>query len=372
MKYNGHGTIAIGDEEKRCSVELDIDGGSVIVRFANTDTFVSERLDFNKLHSIYNLNIALPTALIPSGKVSRLKLSDQSLMNSSVHESDLVQAFSLHAGEPGMCKLIFKPSQQYIPFTIEHLDTNTRSELVFTNTIISPIGKWEFDIGRSASTLAGEKNILILRSDASLFRIRNTISNALSLLQRGRICLLATQQEKYITLNFKSQGQVQPAGRLFPKNSVLNVTFLKKYISYENKLKGNEKIKFHRFVDYTINGCASLESLENQLISLYTALEIIDNSRTLNKTSLRDALKIKLSDAEIAVKIRNSLIHNGANVGPAIQECIAELRSRGVAVDSAWYSDTSSGSKNAKEFHKFLLDKIIRYIFATIGIVIQP
>lgn len=368
MIHHGHATIKVVEEIHQCSVSLDLNMGTITAKFPNT----GDKLDRVNLHdksyySIENLNLQLPTAKVSNGKIGNLRIIESSTINSSIFQSDLVRAFSLYKSEVGLCRLVFKPKSSTVKLMVSPFDPSGESELVYFNSILKTKTTELIRLGRGKSILVAEKDFVLIRSENSLRDKEYALTQSLSLLQRGRICLVASQVKNEVRLNFRSQNNTEPGGRIFAEREK-DIEFIQAFVSHDRKSQGNKKRRFRRFVNYLIDGCSSTSSVEAMVISLFTALEIIVDENTLQKGTVTKLLGTSAFDGDLAVKVRNSLIHEGRDLADAVQYQVSVLKRYSVQVESCWYRDTYSNPKISHGFHEFLMNALLRYVCVRIGV----
>ncbi len=370
MIHHGHGTIKVLGEKRQCSVSLDIITGTITAKFPNS----SERLDRvnlsdNKYYSIENLKLQLPTAEVKDEKINNLRIVESSTINSSIFESDLVRAFSLYKSEVGLCSLVFKPKSSIVKLLVEPFEPSGVSELVYFNSILKTKTTEEVSLGKGKTIIVAEKDFLLVRSENSLRNKEYAFTQSLSLLQRGRICLVAAQTKNEVRLNFRTQNNVEPGGRIFADREK-EIEFVKAFVLHDGKLNGNEKTRFRRFIDYLIDGCSSTSSVEAMVISLFTALEIIDDDDTLQKGTVANLLDVSAFDGDLAVKIRNSLIHEGRDLADSVLYQVSVLKTHNVKIRSCWYRDAHSKPKISHGFHEFLMNALLKYACKRIEVTV--
>jgi hypothetical protein len=105
-------------------------------------------------------------------------------------------------------------------------------------------------------------------------------------------------------------------------------TFIKNYLSYVRRIEKTNKRRFELFVEYFIEGISVNAILESKLITLYTALEIMDGADTLTKDSLKKAYGLGKDEAEFFVRLRNEVVHNGLSVHEALKKIPNDVRSK--------------------------------------------
>ena len=309
----------------------------------------------------------LPNGRVKGGRIHRLKLVQWSDGTSSIYDSDLVRTFDLYKQEIGLKRLTFKPKNPLVQLPLDPFHQDANSELIYKNNILTLRPKDEIDIFRSKIQIIAEKGFLLVRSDQSLKRSVGPLTQALSLLQRGRICLVAGQEKKTVTLNFSGQDNPVPAGPMFNEEDFIN-SFIRMYVEYCRRLSGSNLRSFGFAIDYLIDGCANLGSIESRAISLYTALEILDNSRTLDKNTTAKIFDIDNNTADLICRVRNGLVHEGLDLRSAIIKKGYEIIGRSACNSFSGINLNASKSELKHEFFALLMDKLLLYVCRLIGI----
>lgn len=367
MAHVGHGKINIDGSLKECAFELDQEQGAITVKFPRKDHDERFRRDiFKKSYSLEDVEILLPNGRVSGGRIHSLRLVQWSGGTSSVYDSDLVRTFDLYTQEVGLKRLTFKPKNPLVQLPIDPFHQDANSELVYKNNILRLRPKDQIVIFRSKILITAEKGFLLVRSDQSLKRSIGPLTQALSLLQRGRICLVAGLEKKIVTLNFLGQDNPVPAGSMFDEEDLF-CSFIRMYVEFYRRLSGSDLRSFHFAIDYLIDGCANLGSIESRAISLYTALEILDNSRTLDKNTIAKMFDIDVNTADLICKVRNSLVHEGLDLSGAIIRKGCEIQER----SSCQFSGVNlkaSKSKLEHDFFALLMDKLLLHVCRVIGV----
>jgi hypothetical protein len=97
------------------------------------------------------------------------------------------------------------------------------------------------------------------------------------------------------------------------------VTFIECFIVFFEKLTPTDKLRWKRAVMSYVEGKKSSLLIETRFLSLFTAFEIWDGSRSLTKNSLQDLFKLSTWDARFILELRHGIVHIGLEVLDAIE-----------------------------------------------------
>jgi hypothetical protein len=197
------------------------------------------------------------------------------------------------------------------------------------------------------------------------------IVRALGLLQGGRALYGAGFFENTLELNFGRRDLIRPLGPIYAEDSNC-AEFLRKYLSYEHKLTGTALNRYRLAVNYILDGLAGPVPLENRVISLYTAIEIVDQSRTMSKNSLVPLLAITTVDAELCVNIRHKLIHEGEILYKSIESARSALQSRGRLCNMPFRFTGITQQSVVGNFHVYLAERLLGWVSREIGMTTVP
>lgn len=301
---------------------------------------------------------------LPNGQLECTKITDLILVhfNSgtlSVQDSTLVQALSL-SEKVSILTLRFIPRKQTISFKyVSQKIHSTKSELVFFNNKIR--AQLHLSFGRRKVSFSGDTNFLVVRSNNNLLSIRKILENAIALAQAGRPTYRSGLNQNNLDLHFQITSQNIPLGPIFNDDSEISY-FIEQYFNYRSNLTGNNKNRHDLFVSYLLDGLSSTLHLENRVINLFTAIEIIDNSGTLNKESLNSTLNMEIRNADFCNRIRNSLIHEGLTLPKAVKYRFKEIKSHVPTFRPLFKILNLKKSETASNFYFFLLAYIYDYI----------
>lgn len=369
MEYSGTCLLKFKGEIRACIVKLDPENEHIVVQFPMDDSsfsFIGDKILFDKIYKLRELNINFPLGNVKDAVLPNLLLINISPGTMSIYDSSLIRTLRLYKTEVGLTKLIFTPKKSLIQLPINDISSTNESELIFFDNRLSTKAGLLTKIGNRKLTLTGDRNILIVRAKQNLILKRDTISRALSLLQGGQILYRAGFYKTNLELNFIRRDLIRPLGPIFDESSDIE-EFIEKYIAYEKSISATELHRHKLAIDYIIQGCAGSSYLENKVISLFTALEILDGSRTLNKNSIHSTLGVSIQEAELIVGVRNKLIHQGKILVDSIQTTISELNNIGRLRQTPFKISNIAKTRIASNFRFYLLVSLLSTIINRLG-----
>lgn len=357
LYYEGTGSISLFDKPYRAYVILRPNSGDIVVKVQHNRINgwkflkkVREGEFFGREYKLENLEIVTPL-----GKLCKKSLGLYPVLvnpgPSSIFDSYVLKiAYSSHAG---IATLVFRPKDSFLVFesqtTFSSEDENYY-ELLFLGfrPKILPSISLTLDSNFRLFMQAGKENknsssgkeftnfqgdFVLVRSNLDLFESskRDDLCKVLSLLNGGKVSLALgyalRENEFKVAFSFPTDictvlGGVGNPFRTESSEEYLELveTFVKTYFSYVGSLKEEEKRRFNLFVEYFIEGISMNTILESKLITLYTALEIMDDSDTLTKDSLKKAYELDEDKATFFKELRNKIVHNGLSVREAVEK----------------------------------------------------
>lgn len=374
MKYQGIGQLDFKAKSLRALVNLDPDRGCIVAKFPmESDKFAMDIYGdselFEKKYSIRDLKIELPHGSISNKKLPNLFIKSINPGTMSIYDSFLVRSFNLHDKEIGISTIILFPSLSLLNFRYEGISSNNSSELVFNDTKIrSTVPHFSLTLSSERYLLSCENKILIVRADLNLLPKQRRFYRILSLLQGGRVTYRTGFYKKNLQINFVESKKINHLGQIF-KEDTDKKEFVEKIWAYEDKLDKQGKNKHELFVEYFLEGMSANTNLENRIISLYTAIEIIDASKTLNKQSISSTFDIELNIADILVRFRNKIIHQGYTGNEALSESIKEVKTRTSLKRTPFKTSGRNKTTALFNYYLFLVICLYKRLFRDAGVV---
>ena len=377
MKYPGTGKIKFQDQEFKVIVNLDPESGFITAKFPLFDDInffelYKKRDFFEKKYTISDLKIYVPNGIVERNKLDNLYIKSINPGTFSIYDSSLIRAFNLSEKEIGISTITFFLSNSLQEFDFSEHKPNKYSELVFLdNGINSPI--LHLKIKGNRYTINCDKSVLIVRSTVNLLNKQPNFYRAFSLLQGGRITYRTGFFKKRLQINFVKAGEFSRLGQLF-KDDNLKIEFIEKLFLFEENLINKDKRKRKRyelFIEYLLEALSAKTTLENRLISLYTAIEIIDDSKTLTKQSVSSLFKIDQNLADIIIRVRNKIIHEGYELYDSIVSSIEAVKKYSLLKRVPFGISNRSKRRASFNFYIFLVTMIYRKIFKNINLEVK-
>jgi len=364
MKYQGKGKLKFKGKSYKVLVTLDPTSGYITAKFPMGDSrsafnsIYGDQNIFKQKYAIRDLRIELPYGAIEHDNLSNLYIKSIQPGTLSVYDSFLVRSFNLYEKEIGISTIVFFPESSLLNFTFKGASVNKSSELIFTDIKLGSSPGLQVKLKSLKHLLLFDNNILIMKASSNLLPKRNQFYRALSLLGGGKAIYRAGFFKNNIQINFIRSDRSNCLGPLFKKDTDKQ-EFIEKYWEYESTLDKKKKNRQELFIEYFLEGMSANTNLENRIISLYTALEIVDNSKTLNKQSISQTFNLDPNVADIVAKFRNKLIHQGYSGSEALAESIKEVKAR-ISLKRTPFK-TSGRSKNRSLFNYYLFLVICLY-----------
>lgn len=365
--YEGSANISLFGKSYEAYVIFRPNSGDIIVRIPHTREIDGWRL-FEKVRSEgffgKKCNLENLELLTPLGKIRKDSLSLYPVLVSpgpfSVFDSFVLKiAYSSHAG---IATFVFRPVESFLVFDgqfdidsessvydssyYELLFSGFRSQFLSVPGVKVDLeeGLLYLQAGKENKSSSLEKDFpdfrgdfILIRSNLDLFELRDDLYEVLSLLNGSKVSLtLGYKNEKSefkiaFNLSTGNRAGFDSIGNPFKAkdfNEYLVETFIKDYLSYVRQAKKEDKRRIKLFVEYFIEGISMDAILESKLITLYTALEIMDDADTLTKDSLEKAYGLEENKAEFFARLRNEIVHIGLSVREAVEKIPNDVRSK--------------------------------------------
>lgn len=368
MNYTGIGKIIFKGKKYETFIELNPIDGEILALIPQSRDLIyallGDKKVFDDLYSITDFKCNLPNGSINSKSIKYLQLKKISPGSFSIYDSALVRSFTLDQKGTGISTLTFTPKKFILSFTYSNVDLlKGNSELVFYNHSIDKITS--FKIKNKEIAIGGDKDFLILNSTNDVLSLRPVIEEAISIIQGGRSFYKIGFYKNRLELSFrKIIKEAKPYGLIYLDEKDIS-EFFTKYIEYTKSLSGINRKKYELFISYVLDSCNQLVLLENRIVNLFIALEIIDKSKTLNKTTLNNILSVSLDDADFIIKVRNNLIHKGFTLKKSIEESKREMLPH---IPRFKYPfNSKSKRKMPGSFYFYLLSRTLNYVLNRIG-----
>jgi len=372
-QYKGKGKLNFLDKEYEVLIFLDPDQESIITKFPLEESIFQiiiknkNQKIFEKDYSIKDIEIFLPIGKIYSKELKGLKIKSIIPGTQSIYDSILVRAFGLYKQEIGISTIIFYPTTSIISFNCSWFN-DQKSELIYLNSklIVPSLG---FNLNRKFVEINADRDIIIAKSEQlNLLDKQELLYRVLSLLNGGRIVFRTGTWKNYIHINFLKPNLTKSIGPLFPYSDRDKIKiFIEKYCEYELRLNDDSKHKFIMFIEYLLDGLSIRSNIEVALISLYTAMEIIDESQTLDKTSLARTFNIDINLSDFIIRVRNKLIHEGLTVERAIRKSAEEIKNYVQSLRTPFRLSESNNTRLIFNYYFFLVTILYKKIFSLIN-----
>jgi hypothetical protein len=227
------------------------------------------------------------------------------------------------------------------------------------------IGSHELKLSRDTAAA------IVVHGEGDMLLWRETIGRAIGLVQGGRVGYRAGYSQGTVELNFARDVDVQALGRIYD-DDVLVSEFLERYVTYERRLD-RASLRSHSIaVSYILDGCAGLPSLEQKVISLFTAVEMLDGAKTLSADPVGRLLSINRQQARLLVEVRNGIVHQGLSLHSAITAARQHLGSHGALPKLPFRVTGVSKTAAAANLHFFLATGTVSVIARRIGMSTMP
>jgi len=137
-------------------------------------------------------------------------------------------------------------------------------------------------------------------------------------LQGGPMTVRSILEDNRLTINLAAHDGGS-LGHLHKKHDDAGV-LLQGIYNFLSALPPSEWTRWSKGIYFFLQGLGGVAPLEIRAINLFTYLEIIDNSDTLDKNAVAALLGVTTDEADLLCRTRNRLIHHGDHIGAAVLE----------------------------------------------------
>jgi hypothetical protein len=374
-RFFGSAILEFSGRNEEVSLCINLSNNILEARFP-MDLKNSFKLSFGKSEwmtkglSLRNIDIKLPNGRLSKGIYDDFFVKEYRPGTCSIYDSTLVSALDLRAGSSGIATMILVPRKCGITFDFKVLSNNEAPyELFYTNNTIRIGPQSRVEIGQLPVIIVGDTKGLTLRSVSSLLNVRDRFRVSWSVLQGAPINLRAILDGDQLTLNLSSDTHTSGLGQLVDSNDEVLST-LRYFDKFFGAMSRDDFSRWETATDFYMDGVATDRLLEFRVISLFNFLEMVDNSKTLNKTSLATLLEITDDTADVLCKVRNALIHEGKTLSDAVCGAVSELKTfKKNNLSFSEFSDACEGDpqKASALFYFHLAACIARFWARSIG-----
>lgn len=369
MQYSGKGILKYQGQEKESFVELAPMNDEIIVYHSPSNSNPLSNISqesFDYSYELKNVRICTREMDIQAMSIKSLVLIHSSSCN-SISDSLLNRAFNLEEKNSGLIKRVFRPKRNYIVFKSEDRTKDFQSELSFFDNKLSFVETLSIEFKNKKIRIEPNGKLVLVKADFNLLKIKDIIHNALAISQGLRPTYFAGIFKGEIELNFTRQRTEMGIEPIF-KEPIRIAQFLEKYVHYRSQLAKNDSRKFDLFVGYIMDSFVEVLYLENRIICLFTSLEIIDNSGTLNKESLKREFGIHSDWASLIVKVRNKIIHEGFTIKDAVISSYQDIKKyKSEKVSMPFRIEKVAQKKLPSKFFFFLLSIMLSKVCSMIS-----
>lgn len=365
MKIFGTGRLEINSDDAESIVIIDIKSGEIIVQPQNNEILN------NRYPNIFNEEISISSfeATIRDGKLTTDRFPELFVknynQNHNILESIPLRAFKFLDNYVGN-EIKLKPKNSKIEFNFQPANgRNEFTEFHFINVNIPTIFEIEFN-GVNCNASLDKSGHAILSLDETLQeeekgQLSDIFRIACCLGQGGYSSVREIITPENFTLNLAGYDITKPPFKLVSQDDFKQLlgSVIDSYTEFEEE----DISLLKNAIYYLEGGYKQAVHLEFRVISLFTSIEILDKSRTLDKSIIKNQFNLpSLYDAALLNEIRNQLIHNGSSLQKAIS--VAKANNRENDKDDSELLKLFKENKEQEQIviYYFLLDLVTAYL----------
>jgi hypothetical protein len=329
MKIFGTGKLEINSENADSIVIIDLKSGEIIVQPQSNEILN------NRYPDIFNEKISISSfeATIRDGKVTAEKFPELFVKNynqsHNILESIPLRAFKFIENYDGN-ELKLKPKSSKIEFNFEPANKNNEfTEFHFINVNIPAIFDFKFKGATCSASLDKSGHAILALNKTLKEKEKGQLSDifriASCLGQGGYSSVREIITPEFFTINLAGYDIAKPPFKLVSQDDFK--LLLSSVIESYSELQEKEISLLKNAIYYLEGGYKQSVHLEFRTISLFTSIEILDESSRLDKSIMKDQFNLSsLYDAALLNEIRNQLIHNGSSIQKAISVALKKNR----------------------------------------------
>jgi len=323
--FTGTAILEMESEAKPVHLRINLDENVIEVRFP-MGARPELRRDWSEARPrLRGIHVELPTGRLIRDEYDDFFVSGYSPGTVSIHDAELVRALNLRAREEGITKLVLVPRSSGVEFEYQPSDgSEPGHEIVYEGCVVSSAPQVELQLSDRTFTLAGDKKGLVLRSREPLEPIEDRFRFCWSVVQGAPLSVRSILDNNRLILNLALPDKRSSHGRLYQDHNDL-IPFLNAFFKFVQCQSETGFSRWQRSAHFYLEGISGSASLDINTLNLFVFLEMIDESKTLNKTPLAAALGICLEDADLLCRARNQLVHKGSSLGRAVIDSRKEV-----------------------------------------------
>ena len=324
-RLTGTATLDYQGETRQVHVCLALDENLIEVRhamphptkdmslFAGSDWYTSPAV-------LKDVRISTPIGIITKDRLADLFATSVNRGCDSIYDSTLSRALTLRGKEEGVTKVVLHPRSSKVEFAFQPFDALAPQYELFyrgpkgANSLI-PMPQ-ELRLNPGTAVIMGDERGLVVRGVQPLSNREELIRLSLGILQGGPITVRSILEDKTLTINLSSHDG-RSSGHLHKKHDDAGL-LLQGIYDFLAALSPSDWPQWSKGIYFFLQGLGGIAPLEIRAINLFTFLEIIDNTDTLDKNSLSALLDVTADEADLVCRTRNRLVHHGDHIGAAV------------------------------------------------------
>jgi hypothetical protein len=274
-----------------------------------------------------------------------------------LYDSTIARAFALRGEDLGMREIRLEPRQSSIEFIFKSYSPTAPEYELFYEGANSDLGlPVDLELDSIQVRLLGDKDGIAVISQKSLLYREELIRLCLGIRQGGPALLRFTLDGQNLTINMYSrEASSWPplVGKLRAHKDT--ASFLQGLLNFFSGLSPSDWARWKTATYFYLEGMGA-PAMETRAITLFTFLEIIDDSHSLTKESLSKLLDITLDEADLLDRVRNGLTHHGKALGTALAEATGVIASRKNPVQNSIFDlQVPAAKRDVAFFLRFLM-----------------
>jgi len=282
----------------------------------------------------------------------------------AVYDSYIARALDLYEMSVGVISVDFSLRNGFMRLTAESERQNT-NEALFTGNR-AKIHPFNINVLSQDCSIAEHDDILTVRSTGSLSSIVAPFQLAWSYVQGFLLRRLAVSEGRHLEVYFARSETRRSFLKLYLSHDQIphQIGALLRYLLSVNP---NEYRKLETVLTFIINAAFGSVDINSNVVNLFVVVEMLDGSKTMSDQTLASTFGLNNADAGLLRRVRNRVIHQGADLADAVSEANLEVASQKNSGSFSCFRILSDTKAQATSFYFRLYRLICSHIFQLVG-----
>lgn len=264
-----------------------------------------------------DVKITTPIGILAKDRLTDFFVTSYNPGSYSIYDATLSRTLALREKEEGVTKIVLHPRNSGVEFDFRPFERLApQFELFYRGAKSSISLPQELGLNPGSASVMGDNGDLVVRGDQALSGREEVIRLSLGILLGGPMTVRSILEDTRLTVNLSAHDGGS-LGHLHKKYDDAGV-LLQGIYNFLSTLPPSQWARWSKGIYFFLQGLGGVAPLEIRAINLFTYLEIIDDSDTLDKNGVATFLGVTTDEADLLCRTRNRLIHHGEHIGAAV------------------------------------------------------